>query len=56
MKSITRHVLGLFNGLPGARAWRRSLSQNAFKLEADERVIKNAYEEFLVAGQSRAVA
>jgi tRNA-dihydrouridine synthase A len=25
---ITRHILGLFNGLPGARAWRRYLSEN----------------------------
>ena len=23
LRAITRHVLGLFNGLPGARAWRR---------------------------------
>ena len=28
-KSITRHILGLFNGQPGARAWRRFLSENA---------------------------
>jgi tRNA-dihydrouridine synthase A len=26
LRSITRHMLGLFNGLPGARAWRRALS------------------------------
>ncbi|WP_246814232.1 tRNA dihydrouridine(20/20a) synthase DusA [Kiloniella majae] len=56
VKSITRHVLGLFNGLPGARAWRRSLSQNAFKPGSDESVIRRAYEEFLVAGQSRETA
>jgi tRNA-dihydrouridine synthase A len=24
---ITRHVLGIFHGLPGARQWRRQLSQ-----------------------------
>ena len=23
---ITRHLLGLFHGVPGARAWRRALS------------------------------
>ncbi len=28
---LTRPMLGLFNGLPGARAWRRALSENAFK-------------------------
>lgn len=27
--AMTRHILGLFNGLPGARAWRRCLSENA---------------------------
>jgi tRNA-dihydrouridine synthase A len=26
LRAIARHMLGLFNGLPGARAWRRSLS------------------------------
>ncbi|HLT25758.1 MAG TPA: tRNA-dihydrouridine synthase, partial [Zeimonas sp.] len=25
-KSVTRHMMGLFNGLPGARRWRRTLS------------------------------
>ena len=29
LSSITRHMLGLFQGLPGARAWRRHLSENA---------------------------
>ncbi len=56
VKSITRHVLGLFNGLPGARAWRRSLSQNAFKPGSDEGVIRRAYEDFLLSGQTRDVA
>jgi tRNA-dihydrouridine synthase A len=26
LRTLTRHVLGLFNGLPGARTWRRMLS------------------------------
>jgi tRNA-dihydrouridine synthase A len=26
LRDLSRHVLGLFNGLPGARAWRRMLS------------------------------
>lgn len=29
LKHVTRHLLGLFNGLPGARAWRRTLSERA---------------------------
>ncbi|MGB0572572.1 MAG: tRNA dihydrouridine(20/20a) synthase DusA [Alphaproteobacteria bacterium] len=29
LMGMTRHILGLFNGLRGARAWRRYLSENA---------------------------
>ena len=29
LKTMTRHILGLFQGLPGARAWRRHLSERA---------------------------
>lgn len=29
LKSITRHLLGVFQGVPGARRWRRHLSENA---------------------------
>jgi tRNA-dihydrouridine synthase A len=29
LKAISRHLLGLFNGLPGGRRWRRHLSETA---------------------------
>ncbi|RXF75404.1 tRNA dihydrouridine(20/20a) synthase DusA [Hansschlegelia zhihuaiae] len=29
LSNVTRHMLGLFQGRPGARAWRRFLSENA---------------------------
>ena len=29
MHQITRHMLGLFHGRPGARAWKRILSERA---------------------------
>ena len=32
---IGRHILGLFQGLPGARQWRRHLSENMHKPEAN---------------------
>ncbi len=32
--SITRHMLGLYHGAPGARAWRRFLSENASNARA----------------------
>jgi len=31
---MTRHMLGMFNGMPGARAFRRYLSENAYKAGA----------------------
>ena len=34
LKRVTRHMLGLFNGQPGARAWRRYLSEHAHRASA----------------------
>ncbi len=42
LKSITRHLLGLFQGRPGAKAWRRHLSENAHLKGADLRVLTDA--------------
>jgi len=39
---ITRHILGLFQGEPGARAWRRYLSENAHLKGAGSEVIRQA--------------
>lgn len=40
--NVTRHMLGLFAGRPGARGWRRHLSQAAVETGADGRVIADA--------------
>ncbi len=40
--SIARHMVGLFQGLPGARAFRRHLSENAFREGATGQVIRDA--------------
>ncbi|MCF6292307.1 MAG: tRNA dihydrouridine(20/20a) synthase DusA [Robiginitomaculum sp.] len=42
LHDITRHVLGLFAGEPGARKWRQILSVEGVKLGADWRVIAKA--------------
>lgn len=42
LNSITRHVLGLFHGQPGARAWRRHLSENATGANVDIKVVLDA--------------
>ncbi|MBJ7223733.1 MULTISPECIES: tRNA dihydrouridine(20/20a) synthase DusA [unclassified Brenneria] len=39
---ITRHMLGLFQGVSGARQWRRYLSENAHKPGADASVVERA--------------
>lgn len=33
--SVTRHMLGLYHGAPGARAWRRFISENASEARDD---------------------
>ncbi len=47
VKAVTRHILGLFNGLPGARLWRRCLSEAAHKRGAGPEVIEAALERVL---------
>jgi tRNA-dihydrouridine synthase A len=42
LNSMTRHMLGLFNGRPGARAFRRHLSENAARDGADTAVLHQA--------------
>lgn len=39
---MTRHILGLFQGLPGARAWRRHISEHAHVRGAGIEVIRDA--------------
>ena len=39
---ITRHMLGLFNGLPGSRQFRRHLSEQAYKKTATIQTIEDA--------------
>jgi tRNA-dihydrouridine synthase A len=42
LSNITRHVLGLFRAVPGARAFRRYLATEAVKPCADARVLDDA--------------
>lgn len=56
VKAVTRHVLGLFNGLPGARAWRRHLSEAAVRPGAGPEVVAQALERLQEAAGRRAAA
>ena len=42
LQHITRHILGLYQGLPGARAFRRVLSEHAHRADAGWSVVEQA--------------
>ena len=42
LQHITRHILGLYQGLPGARMFRRVLSERAHHAAADWQVVEEA--------------
>ena len=42
LKHLSRHLLGLFQGQPGAKAWRRYISENAHKKGAGIEVLEQA--------------
>jgi tRNA-dihydrouridine synthase A len=42
LNAMTRHTLGLFQGQPGARAWRRHLSENAHRPGAGVAILRAA--------------
>jgi tRNA-dihydrouridine synthase A len=48
--SIARHMMGLYNGLPGARRWRQVWSDHRLKGEPARAVMRLAHEQVLVAG------
>ncbi len=56
LQTMTRHILGLFSGLPGARAWRRTISENAHRPDATPDILRTALnnmpEHFIDQGDS----
>jgi tRNA-dihydrouridine synthase A len=55
LHQITRHMLGLFAGTPGARQWRRILSEGASATGADFGLVTQALDAVLTA-REQAVA
>ncbi len=39
---VTRHMLGLFQGMRGAKQWRRYISENAHRKGADANIVREA--------------
>lgn len=54
LHAMTRHMLGLFNALPGGRAWRRVLSERGVRAGAGVDVVRAALAEITNAS-ARAV-
>lgn len=52
LNQITRHMLGLFQGRPGAKRWRRILSEEAHKDGADGAVVEQALAALIPAEQA----
>ena len=44
LKTLAQHIFGLFNGMPGAKAWRRHLSDHIYAKDAGLEVIDQAYQ------------
>ncbi|MFC1702242.1 tRNA dihydrouridine(20/20a) synthase DusA [Pseudomonadota bacterium] len=56
VKHISRHLLGLFQGLPGAKAWRRYLSENAYRDDNNTELLDQALLAMkTAAGNSRCI-
>jgi tRNA-dihydrouridine synthase A len=55
LNHITRHILGLYQSVAGARKFRRHISENAYKKEAGIEVLEQAY-ELVKQSQSQLVA
>jgi tRNA-dihydrouridine synthase A len=47
--SIARHMMGLYNGLPGARRWRQVWSDHRVKSEPPREVMRLAHEHATIA-------
>jgi len=54
LAAMTRHMLGLFHGAPGARAWRRTLTVEGARPGAGVDVIVRAMEEVRAAAERAA--
>jgi tRNA-dihydrouridine synthase A len=55
LKNLTRHILGLYLGLPGARRWRRTLSDAERLRTAGAHLIVRTAEEIELQSVASAV-
>ncbi len=53
---MTRHLLGLFAGMPGARAYRRRLAMEAVRPGANLETLRAAVDDVRVATERPGIA
>jgi len=53
LQQVTRHMLGLFAGRPGARGWRRALSEGAHRPDAGPALVEQALTHITQAGEAQ---
>ncbi len=53
LQQVTKPMLGLFAGLPGARTWRRYLSENAYREGAGTEVVEVAAAKVSTAAEQK---
>ncbi|WP_273725221.1 tRNA dihydrouridine(20/20a) synthase DusA [Brucella gallinifaecis] len=54
LSHISRHMIGLFTGQPGARRWRQMLSTDASKPDANSNFLRQAYASVMEASAEAA--
>ena len=52
LRQITQHLLGLFAGQPGARDWRRRLSEDAPRSADPHRLLLDGLSQLAQAGEA----
>ena len=55
LKILAKPILGLFNGMPGAKSWRRYISENVYSDNADLGVIEKA-QSYIMESNKTALA
>ncbi len=56
LSNVTRHMIGLFTGLPGARRWRQILSERAVRPDATPDLLREAFAEVRLEAPADAAA
>ena len=54
LKAMTRHLMGLFRDMPGARYWRRTLSENAYRPGVGPELLRDTLRQMPPPAQANA--